>query len=299
MSLAERHPTVPTVKLESLLTGQRPPLVGATALGLTDYANEIVSSGFPAIRELSGRPLRTQLDGYLERIVERDFEDLGHRVRNEGALRRWLTAYAAASSTTASYEAIRDASSSGESDKPAKSTTLPYRSTLERLWMIDDVPAWLPTRNHLRRLAASPVHQLADPALAARLLGVDVDALIEGAPAGPALPRDGTLLGAVFESLVTLSVRSYAQANEARVAHLRTRGGEHEIDLIVERADGRVVAFEIKLSSTVHEHDLRHLEWLRDRIGPDLLDAAVITTGTEAYRRADGIGVIPAALLTC
>ncbi len=82
------------------------------------------------------------------------------------------------------------------------------------------------------------------------------------------------------------------------MGHLRTRGGEHEIDLIIERRDGRIVALEVKLSATVDDADTRHLKWLADRIGPDLLDAAVITTGNEAYRRADGIGVIPAGLLT-
>ena len=142
------------------------------------------------------------------------------------------------------------------------------------------------------------MHQLADPALAARLLGVGVDRLIDGADSGYAIPRDGTLLGALFESLVSLSVRVYAQANEARVSHLRTRGGEHEIDLIVERDDGRVVALEVKLSALVGSEDVRHLRWLAERMGADLLDAAVITTGSEAYRRADGIAVIPAALLT-
>lgn len=102
----------------------------------------------------------------------------------------------------------------------------------------------------------------------------------------------------MFESLVTLSVRSYTQAGEARVSHLRTRGGEHEIDLIAERGDGRVVALEVKLTAAVREEDTRHLQWLASTIGDDLLDAAIITTGTEAYRRRDGIAVIPAALLT-
>jgi len=96
---------------------------------------------------------------------------------------------------------------------------------------------------------------------------------------------------------VTLSVRVYAQANEARVAHLRTGAGEHEVDIIVERGDGRVVALEVKLARSIDDGDVRHLQWLADRIGTDLLDAAVITTGPEAYRRADGIAVIPAALL--
>ena len=58
------------------------------------------------------------------------------------------------------------------------------------------------------------------------------------------MPRDGTLLGALFESLVTLSVRVYAQPVGARVGHLRTHRGEHEIDLIVEREDGRALAIE-------------------------------------------------------
>ena len=298
MALAERALATPTVRLATLLAGARPPLGGATALSLTDYAREITRSGFPALRGYAGRLLRSQLDGYIDRIVERDFAELGNRTRNAGALRRWLTAYAAASSTTASYETIRDAASAGESDKPAKTTTLPYRLTLERLWIVEPLPSWAPTRNRLRRLAAAPLHQLADPALAARLLGVDTDALVDGAAGRPAIPREGTLLGSLFQSLVSLSVRTYAQANEARVGHLRTRGGEHEVDLIVERRDGRVVALEVKLSATVDDADARHLRWLSDRIGPDLLDAAVITTGSEAYRRADGIGVIPAGLLT-
>jgi predicted AAA+ superfamily ATPase len=105
------------------------------------------------------------------------------------------------------------------------------------------------------------------------------------------------MLGALFESLVTLCVRVYAQAAEARVGHLRTRAGEHEIDLIVEGADGRVVALEVKVARDVGDSDVKHLRWLQEQIGPGLLDAAVVTCGPHAYRRADGIAVIPAALL--
>jgi hypothetical protein len=92
-------------------------------------------------------------------------------------------------------------------------------------------------------------------------------------------------------------VRVDAQAAEARVGHLRTHGGDHEVDLVLERGDGRVVAIEVKLTTAVADRDVRHLRWLRERIGDDLLDAIVVTTGQHAYRRADGIGVVPAALL--
>ena len=92
-------------------------------------------------------------------------------------------------------------------------------------------------------------------------------------------------------------VRTYAQAAEARVAHFRTRNGDHEVDLIVARTDGRVVAIEIKIAPSVSDEDVRHLRWLAERYGDDLLDAVVITAGRDAYRRRDGIAVVPAALL--
>jgi predicted AAA+ superfamily ATPase len=297
MSLIERSGTAGSVSLRKLLEGGRPKLSGESQMRLEDYANEIVASGFPAMRNLSDRALRTQLDGYLARIVDKDFPELGHRIRNPSGLRRWMTAYAAASSTAMSFEKVRDAATDGEGEKPSNSAARPYRDALERLWILDPVPAWQPTLRHLSKLTAAPKHQLADPALAARLLGADVSSLLDGKLLGPAVPRDGSLLGALFESLVTLCVRTYAQDAEATVGHLRTFSGEHEVDLIVRRGDGRVVAIEVKLAATVTEDDVRQLRWLEERIGDELLDSLVVSTGDAAYRRPDGIGIVPAALL--
>jgi len=297
MTLTERGVEQPTVSLRSLLAGDREPVAGRTAVGLDDYVREIVTSGFPGIRQLRGRALRAQLDGYLERVCTRDFEEAGNRRVDREGLRRWLTAYAAASSTTASYETIRDAATGGEGDKPARSTTIPYREVLERLWVLDPVPAWLPSRNRLARLARAPKHQLVDPALVLRLLGADERTLLEGVEPGPLLPRDTTLLGACFESLATLCVRVAAQAAEARVGHFRLHSGRREIDLIVERADRRVLGIEVKLAQVVDDSDVAHLRWLRQELGDDVLDAVIVTTGPEAYRRSDGIAVVPLALL--
>jgi predicted AAA+ superfamily ATPase len=297
LSLSERDLERPTVSLQHLLAGGGPPVGGEAKVALSDYVSEIVHSGFPGMRRLRGRALRAQLDGYLRRIIDTDLQEQGLTVRRPDTLERWMAAYAAATSTTASYETIRDAATSGAGEKPAKTTTLPYRDTLERLWILDPLPAWLPSRNQLNRLSQPPKHHLADPALAVRMLGLDAEALIGGSEAGPALPRDGTLLGHLFESLVTLSVRVYAQAAEARVRHLRLQGGRREIDLIVERPDQRVVAIEVKLRGHVVDSDVQDLLWLREQIGPDLLDAIVVNTGPRAYRRKDGIAVVPATLI--
>ena len=63
----------------------------------------------------------------------------------------------------------------------------------------------------------------------------------------------------------------------------------------VEKESSFLASMLFKLSATVDDEDVRHLHWLRNRIGDDLLDAIVITAGPQAYRRKDGIGVVPAA----
>ncbi|HTE62559.1 MAG TPA: DUF4143 domain-containing protein [Solirubrobacteraceae bacterium] len=297
MTLSERLGLDSTVSLRALLDGDPGEVGGSTELGLSQYNEEIISSGFPGIRALSGRARRVRLDGYISRIIDRDFEDeLGQRVRRPDTLRRWMMAYAAATSTVTSLEKIRDAATHNQAT-PAKTTVLAYRDALARLFILDPVDGWVPTNNHLKRLTQSAKHHIADPALAAALLGMTEEKLLQGEGGMDAIPRDGSFLGALFESLVTLSVRVYAQAAEAQVRHLRTRRGDREVDLIVEGRAGQIVGIEVKLSATVDDDDVKHLRWLRDELKGDLRAAVVITTGPHAYRRPDGIYVVPLALL--
>lgn len=296
MSLAERDIEKPTVSMNELLSGDRAAVTGQTEISLERYVDEIFRSGFPGVRSLSGRLLRAQLDGYLDGIVDRDFEEMGKTVRRPQTLRRWMVAYAAATSSVATYEKIRDAAAGDSGDKPAKTTVASYRDVLERLFILDPVPAWLPSANRFAQLSSPSKHHLADPALAARLLQTDATALLRGQRQEVGAVSESTLLGALFESLVTQSVRTYAQAAEAKVSHLRTHRGDHEIDIIVERGGG-ILALEVKLARTPTDRDVRHLHWLKEQIGDQLLDAVVITAGPAAYRRPDGIAVVPAALL--
>ena len=296
LTLPERGVEVPTVSLAALLNGDRPDVVGATGVGLEQYVEEILASGFPGIRRASGRARRELINGYVQLVIDRDFPDAGRQIRNPAALRRWMAAYAAASSTTASYDTIRDAATH-RTETPAKTTTQAYRDTLERIWVLDPIRAWIPSHSHLTRLNEQSKHHLCDPALAAVLVRANADTLLSGSGGDVAIVRDGTFLGALFESLVALDVRVFAQAAEAAVFHLRTKAGEHEVDFIVERPDGRVVAIEAKLSTTIDDSDVEHLRWLSGRIGDQLLDAVVVTTGSDAYRRQDGIAVVPLSLL--
>lgn len=301
LTLPERGLEAPTVSLAALLagtpSGARVEISGSTQVNLQTYAEHIVAGGFPGMNASTGRAQRARLRSYIDLVVDRDFPEAGLAVRNPALLRRWMAAYAAATATTASYESLREAASAGAGNKPAKSTTIPYQDTLQRIWVSDPLAAWSPSHNHLKRLTLAPKHHLADPALAVSLTGLTLDDLLTGRGPGVAIPRDGTFLGALFESLVALNLRVFAQGAEARVYHLRTKSGEREIDFIITGPDGKVVAVEVKLAQVVSAGDVRHLKWLAHALGPNLLDAVVVTTGTEAYRRADGIAVVPLSLL--
>ena len=298
LSFAERGIGEPTVSMRALLAGEKPPITGHSTFTLPGYVDEILRSGFPGIRQIAPRARALQLDSYLSRVVDRDLAENGMSVRRPAALRAWLAGYAAATSTDASYTAILDAATAGDSDKPVRQTADAYREHLERLFLLDPLPAWIPSFSPLRRLTHTPKHHLVDPALAARLVGVHAEGLLRGEGQRVRSRADtGTWLGALFESLVVQSVRIYADAVQAAVGHLRTKSTEHEIDLIVERGDRSIIAIEIKLSATVDDKDVRHLTWLRGQLPDRVLEAVVINTGEYAFRRADGVAVIPLALL--
>ncbi|MGH3421852.1 MAG: ATP-binding protein, partial [Streptosporangiaceae bacterium] len=176
LSLAERGLLAPSVSLAEMLTGRPPTIAGTSALTLADYVEQILASGFPGIRTLPERARRAQLDSYLDRIAEREFPEQGQGVRRPDTLRDWMSAYAAGTASTASYNTLARAASPGGSGPAAKTTTIAYRQVLTRLYLLDPVPGWVPGRNHFTKAAQAPKHHLVDPALAARLLGIDAGA---------------------------------------------------------------------------------------------------------------------------
>ena len=296
LSFSERGLSKPTVSLRELLGGGQPEISGHSRIDLSAYTDEILASGFPGIRTLPERAQKVQLDSYITRIVEHELPDNGVTVRRPRALNAWLTAYGAATATDASYSTILDAATAGERDKPARGTVDSYREHLTRIFLLDPVPAWIPVFNPLKRLTHTPKHHLVDPAIAAGLVKIDKTGLLRG-EGERVSASTGTWLGALFESLVTQSVRVYADAIQAEIAHLRTKDTTREIDLIVEGSDGQVVAIEVKLAATANDHDVRHLNWLHQQIGKRLSDRIVVTTGEHAYRRRDGVAIVPLALL--
>lgn len=296
LALSERQGTKPSILIQDLFEGHA--LVSKdksemqTEFTIDDYAAQICATGLPDVGELDSQRLRrAQIESYLSRIIDRDIPEAGGVLRRPHSLLAWMRAYAAASSTCATYDAILRAASAGEADKPSKATTYTYRDLLSSIWLLDPVLPWSNPHVPLRRLTGQVKHQLSDPGLAARLLGVGPEELLSGKPGV------SEILGQLFESLATLTVRAAGQAAEADTYHLRTKGGTHEIDLLLERYDGKVIAFEVKLANHVEDSDVRHLQWLKGQLGERLVEMVVLNTGPVAYRRDDGVLVVPLSLL--
>ena len=216
LSLAERRVEQPTVSVEDLLDDRLADIDGDTDLDIPGYVHEIVSSGFPGIRPLAVRLQRAQLDDATssessnETFPRQDLRSAGRAAGVDGRI-------AAATATMTSYEKILRATLGGVDNPPTKVTALGYRDVLASLWMLDPVPAWLPSSRRVHPLGQAPKHHLADPALAARLLGLTADRLLRE-PVGT-FAGEGPVLGRLFESLVTTSLQTYAQRAQARVSH--------------------------------------------------------------------------------
>jgi len=284
------------VSFQKIVSGADQEISGRADMTLQQYTQEILASGLPGIRQDPPRLRARQLESYLDNALEHDIPVLGAQVRRPRTMRAWLTSYAAATASTASYTTILDAATPGETDKVSKPTVIVYRELLERIRLLDPLPAWVPALSPMKRLGMAPKHHLVDPALAAALLGGSEQSLLDDSLAH-IVPRQGSMLGALFESLVALTVRAFSDVLNARVSHMRTSDGAHEIDLIVERGDHKVIAIEVKLASAVREDDAKHLNWLQTQVGDQLIDKVIINTGQFAHRLPDGTAVIPLALL--
>jgi predicted AAA+ superfamily ATPase len=223
---------------------------------------------------------RRWLDGYVDQLLLRDAA-LADEHRDPVRLRRYLTALASNTAGLVEHKALFDAAG------VVRGTAQVYDSLLELLFVSERVPAW--HTNRLNRLSRSPKRYLTEPAMVGSLLGVDERAVL----------RNGDLLGRLVDTFVVSQLRPEAEAaaTPVRLFHLRLDGGRHECDLLAERVDGRVVAFEMKAASAPRASDAVHLAWLRDELGEQFAGGVLFHTGPRTFVLDEGIVALPICCL--
>lgn len=252
---------------------------------LLGYVRLALRSGFPtAALELTGQAREAWLGSYVDDLLSHDveqFEQPGGRRRDPERLRSYLEAYALNSAGVSEHKSIYEAAGIN------KVTASSYESLLTDLLVVEQVPAW--TSNRLKRLVRQSKRYLVDAALMAASLRMDEQGVVS----------DGNVLGRVLDTFVASQLRPEVPLSRSRprLYHLRTEKGRQEVDLLAELGGKGVIAIEVKATAAPGARDVRHLAWLRDRLGDRFLAGIVFHTGPGSFELGRRIQAAPIAAL--
>ncbi len=245
-----------------------------------DYARRITSGGMPVVlRRPPGRSRSRWFANYLDLVIERDVLELS-RVRQREMLPRLLRVLAARSGQILNIAGV--ASAVGMEKSSAEN----YFKLLEAVFLVMRLPAWGTTLGS--RVARQPKVHVVDAGVMAWLLGLTPEKIASNDPA--ALTEYGHLVETFAVGEILRQV-SWSDA-PVTVGHFRTTEAQ-EVDLVLERDDGTVFAFEIKAGTRVDQSDLAGIRALRARIGGRLASAVVLYTGALTFAFDDGTLVLP------
>lgn len=288
MSLMESGHSTGEASLKAVLANDK---VAAQDSGLTvpDLIDRICIGGWPALLDASSQDAGRWLRDYLNQIVLVDIQGLGVRRRDPENIRRLLNSLARNVGTSAKVTAL--AKDVGGAEGPvSRPTVYGYLNSLSRLRMIEDTPAWAPHMRSATPLQSSPTRYFVDPSLAVAALGQ-----------GPAqMLGDLNATGFFFENLVVRDVRIYAQKLGGQVHHWRDQN-QNEVDIVVTLPDGRWGAFEVKMNPADADKAAASLLSFAEKVDQGKAGSpaalGVITSTGFAYRRPDGVTVLPIGTL--
>lgn len=269
--------------LELFLMNEVPPRGATSDTRREEYVERVVAGGLPLALARSATARGRWIDDYLRLSLERGAVEVS-RVRQPAQLARLLERLAGQTAqilnVTAAARAI------GLDERTADH----YLTVLEAVFLVQRLPAWGTTLRS--RAGSSPKLHVLDAAVAARLLRLTPTRLVR------AQATARTEFGHLLETFVVGELLKQATWIDgiAGVGHWRTHDGD-EVDLVIERDDGMVTAFEIKAAGRVGEEDFRGLKKLRSALGDRFQRGVVFTTGAHSYTADDRIEVLPTDVL--
>ena len=264
-----REPFLPT-----LFAGEFPQVAGAP-VGVGGYAGILASGGYPETRDRPpGRRWRF-FESYVDTLMQRDLSSIA-RVHDQANVRRLLAGVAAISGSLLSADRL------GRDLGLAANTVRSHLDLLETLFLVTRLPPW--HSNRLSRVIKTPKAYVTDTGLLCYLLGVDERRLADGHEP----------IGSVMETFVVdeLQRQSRWQDDPPAIFHFRDRESR-EVDVILERRDGSIVAVEVKAAASVRSSDFRSLRYLRDKLGDRFKAGALLYTGETTVPFEDRLAAVP------
>ena len=291
MSLWESGESTGTVSFNDLFEGkdiepQNNPLT------LEQIAYLLCRGGWPQATFMTGKVALDQARDYYETIYKVDIQRVDKTRRNSERTRLLLRSYARNVAAAISFNKMAADIKENDNASITYETISEYVDVLKKLFVLEDSPAWNPNLRSKTAIQSSDVRYFSDPSIAAAALGISPDDLV----------NDLQTFGLLFENMVIRDLRVYADALDGNIYHFRDAGGL-ECDAVLHRRDGSYGLIEIKLGGPDNiDKAAATLYTLAGKIDTDKMKKPVFlmvvtAVGQYAYRRKDGVYVIPIGCL--
>lgn len=258
---------------------------------LLDYAYFTCRGGWPeSIKDDTERALE-QARYFYEGLIEADINKMYKRKINSKRVNNILKSYARGIASEMSIAKIKEDIQQNETMEIDQDTINSYLNALRDIYIIEDLPAWITNLRSKTAIRTSDVRHFVDPSIGCAALNINPGDFI----------YDLRTFGFFFESLCIRDLRVYTDKLKGKVYHYRDSRGL-EADAIIHLNTGEWAAAEVKLSSSDSiDEGAKHLLKLKNDIDTTKAKAPsflmVITTSQYAYRRDDGVYVVPLAAL--
>lgn len=268
-------------------------LSAESGLKLPDIAYLICRGGWPGALGLSKKAALEQAYDYVDAVTREDVIRVDGVKRASSRITKLMRAYARHQGTQATIRTIRDDVKGNEPSSLDEETIASDLDALRKIFVIEDVEAWNPNLRSKTAIRSTATRYFVDPSIAAAALDLGPSDLMD----------DLNTLGLLFETLCIRDLRTYAEALKGRVFHYRDQSGL-ECDAVVYLRGGSYGLIEIKLGGqTAIEAGAHTLTALAERIDTDKMKApsfrmVLTAVGDLAYRRSDGVYVVPVGCLT-
>ena len=293
MTLWESSDSSGEVSLSELFDDADTAVRGENKLTLADLAFLVCRGGWPkAVDKGRSKAALRQAINYYEAIVRTDISRVDDVERDEHRTRRIMRSYARHQGAQATVRTMLADISENDIIDLSDKTVYSYINALKSIFVIEDMPAWNPNLRSKSAIRSSDTRYYIDPSIACAALGLGPDDLI----------NDLNTFGLLFECLCVRDLRVYSQALDGTVYHFRDKTGL-ECDAVVHLRNGRYGLIEIKLGGEkLVEEGAANLLELRNKIDTTKMKSpsfmmVLTAVGDYAYRRSDGVLVVPVACL--
>lgn len=292
MSLWESGESTGDVSLEALFDGQEM-VEGVNNMSIEDIAFAVCRGGWPkSLKKRTKKAALQLVKEYYEAIAKSDISRADGVSRDEFRAKRLMRSYARFQGGQTPIASIVADLKTNETDGMSDVTVESYIKALKKIFVIEDMHAWNPNLRSKTAIRTSDTRYFVDPSIAVAALGVGPNDLL----------ADLNTFGLLFETMVARDLRVYADALDGEVFHYRDKG-DLECDAVLHRRNGQFGLIEVKLGGdSLIEEGAKNLLSLASKIDTDRMAApsfmmVVTGVGQYAYRREDGVYVVPIGCL--